>query len=227
MSVSEDQAYGLRRLMANLPDRFIAVLGSGPSAGASSVTRNLAAALSQRGLVVGLQDPAAGWQPDSGEGRITLFDAVSAGVPAQAELIARADCVLVVLEPNPASITRAYSCIKKLQHTRPAQKLLVMLNRADERGAATRILLNLVYTCEHYLTLDLGLAGVVGLDSRVSQAERLNMTAVAAYPDSPAAQDFFGIAERLLQTLSPATGGRPDGPALVFSGAAQRQPLAA
>ena len=227
MSALQDQADGLRRLMAKTPDRLIAVLGSGPSAGASSVTRNLAAALSQCGQRVLLLDQHAYRSEASGEGRFTLLDAGLDNRQAQVDLIASADCVLVVLEPNPASITNAYARIKKLQYTGAAQKLFVMVNRAGERGAATRILLNLAYTCEHYLKLDVGLAGVVSNDGRVSQAERLNTTAVEAYPDTTVAQDFLTVAALLVKALQSAAIALPTLPALSSAAPVSRQPLAA
>lgn len=221
MNALHDQADGLRRLMAKTPDQLIAVLGSGPSAGASSVTRNLAAALSKGGQCVLLLDQPS-YRPGR-NGRLMLLDVGSDQRQAQAGLIANADCVLLVLEPNPASITSAYASIKNLQHTSAAQKIWVMVNRAGERGAATRILLNLAYTCEHYLKLDVGLAGVVSQDGRVSQAERLNTSAVEAYPDTAVAEEFFAVAALLLKALPSALAL----PGLPFSEALSRQPLAA
>jgi flagellar biosynthesis protein FlhG len=216
--------------MSKTPDRLIAILGSGPLAGASSVTRNLAAALSKSGEAVLLLDPSSYHLKASGEGRITLLDVDRNSDDAQADLIARADCVLVVLEPNPASITSAYASIKKLRQAGSPQKLLVMVNQAGERGAATRILLNLAYTCEHYLKLDLGLVGVVCHDSRVSQAERLNMTAVETYPGTTVAQEFFAVAALLVKSLQPAvmaSSASSVSQAVPFVPTSQRQPLAA
>ena len=58
--VVSDQADGLRRLMARRPARLVAVVGSSPAIGASSVAMNLAAALAQQGKDVLLLDEQSG-----------------------------------------------------------------------------------------------------------------------------------------------------------------------
>ena len=55
--VIADQADGLRRLMAGSNGRLVAVVGSGPAVGATTVTLNLAAALMQQGKDVLLLYP--------------------------------------------------------------------------------------------------------------------------------------------------------------------------
>ncbi|WP_025916162.1 hypothetical protein [Herminiimonas sp. CN] len=58
--VVSDQADGLRRLMAHSPARLVAVVGSSPAVGATSVALNLAAALAQQGKDVLLLDEQSG-----------------------------------------------------------------------------------------------------------------------------------------------------------------------
>jgi flagellar biosynthesis protein FlhG len=55
-----DQADGLRRLMARGKAQLVAVVGSGPGTGATSIVLNLAAALAQQGKRVLLLDEQAG-----------------------------------------------------------------------------------------------------------------------------------------------------------------------
>ena len=199
--VVTDQADGLRRLMAGSPGRLVAVVGSGPAVGATSVTLNLAAALVQQGKDVLLLDERSEVQPTHAqrEGRLVLIDAVLDKEGALSPLAAQADNVLVVLQPNAASITASYACIKRLHYAHALQRLRVLVNYATDADDAQRILANLAKTGSRYLALALEPAGCVRADPRLAQAQRLNLTVVEAFQTSPAAMDFRQIASDLLQ----------------------------
>ena len=208
--VLNDQADGLRRLMAGSPGRLVAVVGSGPAVGATSVTLNLAAALVQQGKDVLLLDERSGAQssPDQREGRLVLIDAVLDQEGALSPLAAQADNVLVVLQPNAASITASYACIKRLHYAHALQRLRVLVNYATDAAEAQRILTNLAHTGSRYLALALEPAGWVRADPRLAQAQRLNLTVVEAFQTSPAAIDFRQIASDLLQWPCCPSGSR-------------------
>lgn len=205
-----DQADGLRRLMASSPGRLVAVVGSEPTVGATSVTLNLAAALVQQGKDVLLLDEHGGAHPTEvqREGRIVLIDAVLGQGGVLSPLAAQADNVLVVLQANAASITASYACIKRLHYAHALQRLRVLVNRATDAVEAQRILANLANTGNRYLALALEPAGWVRFDPLVTQAQRLNLTVVEAFQTSPAAMDFRQIALDLLQWPWPHSGGR-------------------
>lgn len=208
--VVTDQADGLRRLMAGSPGRLVAVVGSGPTVGATCVTLNLAAALMQQGKDVMLLDERSGAPPTpvQREGRLVLIDAVLDKDGALSPLAAQADHVLVVLQPNVASITASYVCIKRLHYAHALQRLRVLVNHATDAAEAQRILVNLALTGSRYLALALEPAGCVRADPRLSQAQRLNLTVVEAFQASPAALDFRQIASDLLQWPWRLPGGR-------------------
>lgn len=199
--VFTDQADGLRRLMASSPGRLVAVVGSGPAVGVTSVTLNLAAALVQQGHDVLLLDERSGARSTQAqrEGRLVLIDAVLDQEGALSPLAAQADNVLVVLQPNAASITASYACIKRLHYAHALQRLRVLVNYATDATEAQRILANLAHTGSRYLALALEPAGCVRADPRLAQARRLNLTVVEAFQTSPAAMDFRQIASDLLQ----------------------------
>ena len=196
-----DQADGLRRLMAGSLGRLVAVVGSGPRVGTTSVTRNLAAALVQQGQDVLLLDERSGARstPAQRQGRVVLIDAVLDRDGALSALATQADHVLVVLQPNAASITASYACIKRLYYAHALKRLRVLVNCATEVTEAQRILANLADTGSRYLALALDPAGCVRDDPRLAQAQRLNLTVVDAFRTSPAAIDFRQIASDLLQ----------------------------
>ena len=199
--VVSDQADGLRRLMAGSPGRLVAVVGSGPTVGATSVTLNLAAALVQQGKEVLLLDERSGSRsiPVRREGRLVLIDVALDKDGVLSPLAAQADNVLVVLQPNAASIMASYACIKRLHYACAPQRLRVLVNHATDATEAQRILANLAYTASRYLALTLEPAGCVRADPRLAQAQRLNLTVVEAFQTSPAAIDFRQIASDLLE----------------------------
>lgn len=208
--VMSDQADGLRRLMGGSPGRLVAVVGAGPAVGATSVTLNLAAALVQQGKEVLLLDERSGSQssPAQREGRLVLIDTVLDKEGALSPLAAMADNVLVVLQPNAASIKASYACIKRLHYAHALQRLRVLVNYATDAAEAQRILTNLAHAGSRYLALALEPAGCVRADPRLAQAQRLNLTVVEAFQTSPAAVDFRQIATDLMQWPWRPPGGR-------------------
>lgn len=207
--VIADQADGLRRLMAGNAGRLVAVVGSGPAVGATSVTLNLAAALMQQGKNVLLLDErsAVDSTPALRQGRLVLIDTMLDKDGALSPLAAHADQVLVVLQPNVASITAAYVCIKRLCHAHALQRMCVLVNHAAGAAEAQRILSNLALTGSRYLAVALEPAGCVRADAHLPQAQRLNLTVVEAFPTSPAAMDFCRIASDFLHWTQPSRGG--------------------
>lgn len=207
--VIADQADGLRRLMAGSIGRLVAVVGSGPAVGATSVTLNLAAALTQQGKDVLLLDErrAGDSTPALRQGRLVLIDTVLDKDGALSPRAAQADQVFVVLQPNVASITAAYVCIKRLCHAHALQRMGVLVNHAAGAAEAQRILSNLALTGSRYLAVALEPAGCVRADPRLPQAQRLNLTVVEAFPSSPAAMDFCRIAADFLHWPQPPRGG--------------------
>lgn len=104
--VVSDQADGLRRLMAQSPARLIAVVGSSPLAGATSVALNLAAALAQQGKNVLLLDEQSGAQSVSAIWKIAAAGTWSDVVTQRLRLEAAAGfsaCGVQVLPADPAT----------------------------------------------------------------------------------------------------------------------------
>lgn len=257
--VVSDQADGLRRLMAHSPARLVAVVGSSPGVGATSVALNLAAALAQQGKDVLLLDEhsgaqsvgaiwkiaAAGTWSDvvsqrlrlesaagfsacgvqvlaaepaanvSSEnvhaifpGRLVLIDVALDSEGALSPLARQADEVLVVLQPQAASITAAYVCIKRLHYAHAFQQLRILINRVASPVEAQRVLTNLSNTGSRYLALALEPVGHVMADPRLPHAQQLNLSVVEAFQASPAAIDFRRIAAELLQWPLRSPAGR-------------------
>lgn len=196
-----DQADGLRQLMANSPGQKLAVVGCGPTVGATSVAQNLAAALRQQGRDVLLHDERRTPPPALAQctGRLLLIDAVLDPQGALTPWAAQADHIVVVLQPSATSIKTAYACVKNLHYAHALQRVRMLVNHVTDASQAERILANLAQTSGRYLAMTLESAGWVRADPQMLQARRLNLTVVEACRTSPAAIDFCRIATTLGQ----------------------------
>lgn len=243
--VVSDQADGLRCLMAQHSGmhaaQVIALVGSSPRIGVTSVALNLAAALVHQGKEVLLLDEHSGTQSATAmwtgavagswsevaasrmacgalllqvsnddstaavavrsvfQGQVILIDASLDENGALSPLAAQADDVVVVLQPQAASITAAYTCIKQLHYAHALQRLRIMVNRAAGIPEAQRVLSNLSATGSRYLGLALESAGCVAADPYLVRAQGLKLSVVEAFQTSAAAVDFRRIAADLLQ----------------------------
>ncbi|WP_372826307.1 hypothetical protein [Polaromonas sp.] len=206
-----DQAAGLRRLMAVSPGRRVAVVGC-EHAGVAMVTRNLAAALVQAGKDVLLFDEHGNVQTPGvqGAGRVVLIHAALDGDGALTPLAAQSDHILVVLQAQAASIKASYACIKRLHSAHALERMRVLVDGAADAADAQRILANLADTGRRYLSLALEPAGWVRADPHLARSQRLNVTVVDAFSSSLAAMDYRQVATGLLQWPQPRTNNQSD-----------------
>lgn len=134
-------------------------------------------------------DPRALWQ-----GSVVLIDAALDDDGCLSMLARQADDLLLVFQPQPASITAAYAGIKRLHYAHALKQLRLLVNGVGAAGEAERVMANLVDTSRRYLAVSLQPAGWVRTDPHLQGAQRLHQTVVEAFPASPAAIDFRGIA---------------------------------
>ncbi|MDH6591075.1 flagellar biosynthesis protein FlhG [Variovorax sp. TBS-050B] len=146
-----------------------------------------------------------GGQPDHTDPRLLwsgdmiLVDAALDGVGNLSPLARMADELVVVLQPNPASITATYSGIKRLHYAHALRQLRLLINRVADPEAARQTMANLVDTGSRYLAVSMQPAGWVRTDPHMPDARRLGQTVVEAFPTSPAAVDFRVIAAAVSQ----------------------------
>ncbi len=146
------------------------------------------------GAQPGHTDPRLLW-----EGDVILVDAALDSAGNLSPLARMADELVVVLQPNPASITATYSGIKRLHYAHALRQLRLLVNGVGEPEAARQTMANLVDTGSRYLAVSLQPAGWVRADPHLHDARRLCRTVVEAFPASPAAVDFRVIAADIAQ----------------------------
>jgi flagellar biosynthesis protein FlhG len=131
------------------------------------------------------------------QGQVALIDATLDANGALSPLAAQADDVLVVLNPQPASITAAYACIKRLHYAHALQQSRILLNFTGNAAEAQRVLANLSAATGRFLALGAASAGCVSADAGLPRAQQLHMSVVEAFPANPAAVSFRRIADDL------------------------------
>ncbi|WP_321493083.1 MinD/ParA family protein [uncultured Desulfobacter sp.] len=141
-----------------------------------------------------------------------LFD-TSAGISSQvlSFCLASHDMVLVVA-PEPTSLTDAYSLLKVLAKTGRMPNVRVVINQVKTREIAVTAWKKLKNTVEKFLSIKISVLGIVAHDQQVPKAVISHVPFVVTSPSSPAARCIKSIADKLM------TSGkdRPDIPMEFF-----------
>lgn len=104
---------------------------------------------------------------------------------------------LIVLTPEPTSLTDAYALIKMLKTNLNVKEFLVVVNQAETPKEASSIFNRLSTACERFLQVTPVLLGVVQYDSKMQNAVRKQSPFLHLYPESEGAKDIENIAQKL------------------------------
>lgn len=118
--------------------------------------------------------------------RSVLVDAAVNADGALSPLAGGAHNVLIVMRPEPASITAAYACIKRLHHLYAWRQFHLIVNMAPAEAAVQAILRNLARTASQYLGVEALCAGWLPSDPLVARGVQLGRCVVEAFPAAPA-----------------------------------------
>ena len=132
-------------------------------------------------------------------GGVVLIDAALDAEGRLSVLAQGADELVLVLQPNAASVTTAYSGIKRLHYAHGLKQLRFLVNKASNAEEAHTVMGNLANTGSRYLAVSLEPAGWVRADAHLADARRLSRTMVEAFPASPVAVDFRRVASDIGQ----------------------------
>lgn len=114
-----------------------------------------------------------------------------------------ADSALVVVTPEPTSITDAYGAIKTIAAKVARPRIRVAVNMAANAAEGEEVFRRLDRVARHFLSLPLELAGVVPQDEAVREAVRKRVPFLVHAPDAPASRAVRAIADRLLGEHAP------------------------
>jgi len=139
----------------------------------------------------------------------TLLIDSAAGISANVLYFAAAAAdALVVITPEPTSLTDAYALVKVLATKYGRREFLVTVNMANGAADAEAAFARLARVTERFLRVRLEYHGYVPFDDAVSRAVRQQLPAVLTAPASPASRAFGELARRLAaRHPSAPTGG--------------------
>ena len=106
---------------------------------------------------------------------------------------------IVLLTPEPTSLTDAYALIKVLSSRHEVRRFKVLVNMAHSGQEAKHVFRQLSTVCDQFLdTLSLDFLGYIPYDKNLVKAVRGQRLVTEAFPDSEAANTFSLLAEDLL-----------------------------
>jgi len=115
----------------------------------------------------------------------------------------RADEVLVVLTPEPTSVTDAYATIKVLFRRKPDATVRALVNRAPSEAVAKATFNALKTTVQNFLDKDLLYAGSICRDDCLEQATLMRAVAFTQFPDAEFVPYLRRVAQELIVPASP------------------------
>ncbi len=105
---------------------------------------------------------------------------------------------MVVLTPEPTSLTDAYALIKVLSSRHDIKKFRFLVNQARSEKEALAVYKKLSMVTDRFLgTLALDYIGYIPYDSKLPQAVKSQRLVSDLFPDSPAARTFARLAGNL------------------------------
>ncbi len=115
---------------------------------------------------------------------------------------------LVVVTPDPTSLTDAYALVKVLTTRYAEQEFAIVVNMARDEREARRTFTHLAKVAARFLHVGLRYAGFVPHDPEVAEAVRRQQAVVDLAPASPASLAFAALAAHVAHT---PPSGRPKG----------------
>lgn len=121
--------------------------------------------------------------------------------------VAAADEVIVILTPEPTSLTDAYGLIKVLAKYNVHHEMMVVVNRATDDKEAQRTYQSMESTTGQFLQVTLINLGYLPEDSAVVKAVKQQQPFIKMAPSTPVSGSLIKIADRLLSEREEAPPG--------------------
>lgn len=131
--------------------------------------------------------------------KFLLLD-VGAGItPTVQAFAAMAHMRLVIITPEPTSLTDSYALMKVLHGRYGLRNFHVLVNNAENRKEEEATFKRLAAACQHFLQIEPIFLGGVLSDSHLPDAVRKQVPLLDAAPQSKAAKDIHAVAQSLIR----------------------------
>lgn len=109
---------------------------------------------------------------------------------------------IVVITPEPTSITDAYALMKVLSIKHGRKKFQLLVNCARSEREARRVFENLTTVAGRFLNISIGYLGHIPLDEKIPMAVRKQKAVVELYPSSAATSKFKELALKITNSMT-------------------------
>ena len=130
---------------------------------------------------------------------VVLVDAAPVRASRLLSLTASSHEIVVMVLPQPTSITAAYSLIKNISGDHGKQQFRVLVNQVGTEAAAQMIFDNMAKAASRYLEVSLDFMGYVPTDDKLRQSIRSGRPVIQAFPGAASATAFRRVAESLIR----------------------------
>ena len=140
---------------------------------------------------------------------LVIIDSCSGISDAATFFAAAAQEIVVVVTPEPASLTDAYALIKVLASTYGEKTFKILCNSVEDEDQARRLFDSLSRAAVRFLNVPLDYLGWIPRDPQLLAAVARSRLVVEEVEDAPSAQAFGAVASRLIESAE--VGGRMKG----------------
>ncbi len=116
--------------------------------------------------------------------------------------------ILVVVTPEPTSITDAYALMKVLSLKYSQSRFKLVVNFANSRKEAEDVYQQIKLVADRFLNITIEYMGFVAVDQRLKEGVRRQKIIAEMKPDAPASRSFVSLAKTLLNTPPPDLPGK-------------------
>jgi flagellar biosynthesis protein FlhG len=135
---------------------------------------------------------------------VLLIDTGAGISPTVTFFAASAEDTIVVVSPEPTSLTDAYALIKVLTRQYRQHRFKVLVNQAKSPREATEVFRKLDVAADRFLHVAIDYIGYIPHDDYVPMAVRQQKAISEAFPGAPAAQAFAKLARHVGQWPKPS-----------------------
>ncbi|MCW8908637.1 MAG: MinD/ParA family protein [Sedimenticola sp.] len=137
---------------------------------------------------------------------LILVDSAAGIGNSQLNFFLAAACPILIITPEPTSLTDAFSFLKMARRFGFERPVYVIINQASDLHAARSAFKRFKAATEKYLQLEVGYLGYVLQDHQVPDSVSQQKPVMLNKPDSLASRCIRVIAERLLRLLANESG---------------------
>ena len=134
---------------------------------------------------------------------VLLIDTGAGISPNVTFFASAADETIIVVSPEPTSLTDAYALIKVLARQYRERRFKVLVNQAKSPREAAEVFGKLDVAVDHFLHVAVELVGAIPYDDYVHLAVMQQKALCELFPEAPAAQAFRRLAHQVIQWPRP------------------------